>query len=224
MPTRRRLAAAAATSGAAAATARSARTSRLWGWASWSTQQAGHQLVSGQLAEEVSVLAGMDSCPLRPLVGQLDRPGQPGAVEVGEGPDQLLDLEPQSGVGRGLELLEELLDAVSDGVKIDLIGWPASAWPANDQSRLGAAVGEWIFFRVLPFPRYMCTPQGRHGSKLRTVRMMSMPLKCSRSFSSKIGVSGDGVLVGAGRAVDVAGVGIPGRRRVRDGSWRSCRP
>ena len=39
----------------------------------------------------------------------------------------------------------------------------------------------------LASPRYMCTPHGRHGSKLRTVRMMSMPLKWSRSFSSKIG-------------------------------------
>ena len=29
-------------------------------------------------------------------------------------------------------------------------------------------------------------PHGRHGSKLRTVRMMSIPLKCSWSFSSKI--------------------------------------
>ncbi len=29
------------------------------------------------------------------------------------------------------------------------------------------------------FPRYICTPHGRHGSKLRTVRMMSIPLKVS---------------------------------------------
>jgi hypothetical protein len=33
----------------------------------------------------------------------------------------------------------------------------------------------------------MCTPHGRQGSKLRTVRMMSMPLKFSLEFSSKIG-------------------------------------
>jgi hypothetical protein len=33
----------------------------------------------------------------------------------------------------------------------------------------------------------MCTPHGRHGSKLRTVRITSMPLKFSRPFSSKIG-------------------------------------
>ena len=41
--------------------------------------------------------------------------------------------------------------------------------------------------RTLPFP-YMCTPQGRHGSKLWTARMMSTPLKLSGPFSSKIGV------------------------------------
>ena len=34
----------------------------------------------------------------------------------------------------------------------------------------------------------MCTPHGRHGSKLRTDRMMSMPLKFSSVFSSKMGV------------------------------------
>ncbi len=49
-------------------------------------------------------------------------------------------------------------------------------------------VGEWRTEISLPLPRYMCTPQGRHGSKLRTVRMMSMPLKVSGPFSSKIGV------------------------------------
>ena len=48
-------------------------------------------------------------------------------------------------------------------------------------------VGECNLSSVFPLPRYMCTPQGRHGSKLRTVRMMSMPLKFSRLFSSKIG-------------------------------------
>jgi hypothetical protein len=34
----------------------------------------------------------------------------------------------------------------------------------------------------------MWTPHGRHGSKLRTARMMSMPLKFSRELSSKTGV------------------------------------
>ena len=47
-------------------------------------------------------------------------------------------------------------------------------------------IGWWTCLIVLPPPRYMCTPHGRHGSKLLTVRMMSMPLKLSRPFSSKI--------------------------------------
>src|SRR5205814_10161692 len=49
-------------------------------------------------------------------------------------------------------------------------------------------IGWCTFLSVRPLPRYMCTPQGRHGSKLRTARMMSMPLKLSGPFSSKIGV------------------------------------
>src|SRR5262249_21509998 len=49
-------------------------------------------------------------------------------------------------------------------------------------------IGEWRVSSVLPSPRYMCTPHGRHGSKLRTARIISMPLKLSGPFSSKIGV------------------------------------
>src|SRR6202012_5471267 len=49
-------------------------------------------------------------------------------------------------------------------------------------------IGEWTCLIVLPPPRYMCTPHGRHGSNERTARMMSMPLKFSLEFSSKIGV------------------------------------
>ncbi len=60
------------------------------------------------------------------------------------------------------------------------IDYPVMPWSLTP-------VGVCSFFRVLPFPRNMCTPQGRQGSKLRTVRMMSIPLKLSRSFSSKMG-------------------------------------
>jgi len=49
-------------------------------------------------------------------------------------------------------------------------------------------VGVWTTLRTRPAPVYMCTPQGRHGSKLRTARMMSIPLNLSGPFSSKIGV------------------------------------
>src|SRR4029077_20066633 len=45
-------------------------------------------------------------------------------------------------------------------------------------------VGEWRTSITRPSPTYMWTPHGRHGSKLRTVRMMSMPLKSAWSFSS----------------------------------------
>ena len=59
--------------------------------------------------------------------------------------------------------------------------------PATAHSPVSDWVGECSLSSDLPSPRYMCTPHGRQGSKLRTVRMMSMPLKFSRSFSSKIG-------------------------------------
>src|ERR1700734_937651 len=49
-------------------------------------------------------------------------------------------------------------------------------------------IGEWCVSSVFPLPRYMWTPQGRHGSKLRTARMVSIPLNLSGPFSSKIGV------------------------------------
>ena len=35
---------------------------------------------------------------------------------------------------------------------------------------------------------FASTPHGKHGSKLRTARMMSIPLKWSGPFSSKMGV------------------------------------
>ncbi len=58
----------------------------------------------------------------------------------------------------------------------------------RDGGHQANAVGVCITFRTRPPPVYMCTPHGRHGSKERTARMMSMPLKLSGPFSSKIGV------------------------------------
>src|SRR5262249_49368470 len=49
-------------------------------------------------------------------------------------------------------------------------------------------MGTCLTSSTLPLPRYMCTPHGRHGSKLRTARMMSMPLNLSGPFSSNSGV------------------------------------
>src|SRR5947207_3020418 len=59
----------------------------------------------------------------------------------------------------------------------------------HDQPARFSRVGECRVSIVLPLPRYMWTPHGRHGSKLRTARMMSIPLKLSRPFSSKMCVS-----------------------------------
>ena len=72
---------------------------------------------------------------------------------------------------------------------------PGRARPGRARSRAavgGSAistcpVGVWTTLRTLPLP-YMCTPHGRHGSNEWTARMMSMPLKFSGPFSSKIGV------------------------------------
>ncbi len=64
-----------------------------------------------------------------------------------------------------------------------------SSWSRSATSMAYARpVGVCTTFFTRPLPRYMCTPHGRHGSKLRTARMMSMPLKFSGPFSSKIGV------------------------------------
>ncbi len=113
----------------------------------------------------------------------LDDTGQPGPVVVDEHADQVL-----SG-GRGpfsalaSELSQQRLDALAD-----LLGLTAQQCSPQIASVCCIIAGLWMVWIVLPGPRYMCTPHGRHGSKLRTARMMSMPLKLSGEFSSKIGV------------------------------------
>ena len=81
--------------------------------------------------------------------------------------------------------------------------------------RRSSVAGECILCSGLPSPRYMCTPQGRHGSKLRTARMMSMPLKSSVAALLEDRRVLHRVLVRAGRAVAVADAAVPRRRRVR---------
>ena len=68
------------------------------------------------------------------------------------------------------------------------VGADVSAPPTSTNYRCTPNIGEWCVFSTFPLPRYMWTPHGRQGSKLRTVRMMSMPLNLSGPFSSKIGV------------------------------------
>ena len=108
----------------------------------------------------------------RPLQRGED-PLEPLAVELHDRRDQLVRHR------AGLEVLD-LLELV--GQRLD----------ARDQ-RLGGVgaqhipVGVWTTLRTFPLP-YMWTPQGRHGSNEWTARMMSIPLKFSGPFSSKIGV------------------------------------
>src|SRR5262249_53492295 len=86
-------------------------------------------------------------------------------------------------VGGELEPLQRRLDLDHDPgtVRDDRVpGHSTPSCPPN-------AAGEWIRCTMRPLPRLMWTPHGRHGSKLRTVRMMSMPLNLSRGLSSKIG-------------------------------------
>ena len=130
--------------------------------------QAGDDAVGGQpIAQVVGALV---------LRQQAEDPLQPGAVELDHRGDQLLGPRAAGRVGEPLELAAEALDALDQLLDRGFAG--AQHIP----------VGVCITLRTRPPPLYMCTPHGRHGSKLRTARMMSMPLKCSRSFSSKIGV------------------------------------
>ena len=109
------------------------------------------------------------------LGGRLERPEDPLqalAVQPEDRRHQLLGRPARLDVGDRLEARSQLLEAL-------------------DRLRYGhqqSPVGVCTTFLTWPLPRYMCTPQGRQGSKLRTARMMSMPLKFSGPFSSKIGV------------------------------------
>ena len=97
--------------------------------------------------------------------------------------------------------------AVPCGLHARLVSRPASDRRPGSASAASSST----------FPsRGTCAPRrAGTGSKLRTARMMSMPLKCSRSFSSKIGVFITASSYGPGRAEAVARVRVPRRRRVR---------
>ncbi len=134
---------------------------------------------------------------------QVEKVRQALAVKVENRLDQFLRIRSSGGVGRLLDRLDQRLhplDALGE-IRIDsrihVRGLPAvrvkhggrePTLRRQDQDRGTPNMGEWRTSSVLPAPRYMCTPQGRHGSKLRTVRMISIPFDLSGPFSSKIGV------------------------------------
>src|SRR5215469_340513 len=85
---------------------------------------------------------------------------------------------PRLGIGERAHAPDQLID--SSGVELEFLMVHFAPIMPN--------MGECRVSSTLPLPRYMWTPQGRQGSKLRTARMMSMPLNLSGPFSSKIGV------------------------------------
>ena len=103
-----------------------------------------------------------------------DDPLQPLPVQLEHGGDQLLGQLARLDVVDRLEARDQVLEPLDRGRRGD--------------RHQHIPVGVCSTFLTRPLPRYMCTPHGRHGSKLRTARMMSIPLKFSGPFSSKIGV------------------------------------
>ena len=126
-------------------------------------EQVGDELVARQrLGKRAVIVLGDVS----------DNPRQAVAVEVEQPLDQVQSGLARRRVAEALDLLQQRLDALRGG----------GAHPCSPN------IGECTCLIVFPFPRYMCTPHGRHGSKERTARMMSIPRKFSASASSKIGM------------------------------------
>src|SRR6185437_5040233 len=113
------------------------------------------------------------------IAGEFENPFQAKCVQVEYGLHQAARRFPRGRVRQGLQRRDQRLDPTQRLPKLR----------GHDLFPGAPNAGTWRSWISFPPPRYMCTPQGRQGSKLRTVRMMSMPLKLSRSFSSKIGVS-----------------------------------
>ena len=144
-----------------------------------------HQQVPDQLVAEHAVdERGID---------QVQRAGEGLAVDLRQAGHRRQG-ELADRAGRGLQLRQllvergEPLPTARSSSRVRAVG-RAARRRRPGQPRVAPNIGECSVCRLLPLPRYMCTPQGRHGSKLRTARMMSTPLKSSGPFSSKIGVS-----------------------------------
>ena len=113
---------------------------------------------------------------------RVEDPLEAGAVHLHDRGHELLGQLARGRRRRPIEQRLQLLDALDELVRLARVAG-RRVHPAY-----AIAVGVCITLRTLPLPVYMCTPHGRHGSNERTARMMSMPLKFSGPFSSKIGV------------------------------------
>ncbi len=105
---------------------------------------------------------------------------QTSSVQLENCADQLLDARLRDRVSDFVERAQEILDPLDQLFR----SLRLSCHLGSQHIPVGVC---WTFL-TRPLPVYMCTPHGRHGSKERTARMMSIPLKFSGPFSSKIGV------------------------------------
>src|SRR5438270_6278875 len=136
-------------------------------------QQVGDQLIADEALGKHPVA----------VVGRhlLDDALESGSVELDDRLDQGRGQLARAGVVDRLERLEHALDFRHQLGRSRRLS-------AERHQLCSPNIGWWTLRRVLPLPRYMCTPQGRHGSNERTARMMSIPRKSSWPFSSKIGM------------------------------------
>ncbi len=127
---------------------------------------------------------------VRCFQAHVDQPLQRGAMQLNHRLDQLQGSSPDFRVAALVELGCQFFYVFTLGAELSAPRCSDRLFRAGRHYSGPAApnMGECFTSITLPSPTYMCTPQGRQGSKLRTVRMMSMPLKFSGPLSSKMGV------------------------------------
>src|SRR5262245_39439033 len=107
------------------------------------------------------------------------------AVQFHQSGGKLLKPRLRGGIGALLGFAQQIIELLHPRLHLTGVGHAHS--PVMSYA-CAPNIGTWRTSSFFPPPTYMCTPHGRHGSKLLTARMMSMPLKLSGPFSSKIGV------------------------------------
>ena len=145
------------------------------------------EVVDQHQAADHAVAREPEEQPFLSLLRQLaDDAREPFAVQLDDRRDELVDHAADERIGRRVDGGGQLLDPLEQRLPVGrLVPWCLDCHLGRPQLR---PVGRWTTLRTRPAPVYMCTPHGRHGSNERTARMMSMPLKFSGPFSSKIGV------------------------------------
>ena len=176
-------------------------------------QEAGDQLVLDQ---------GLDQ-PRGVLAGQLHDPGQAGAVQVGDEPEQLLGEPERPRIGRGLQLVEQLLDPVARGPEVlrrrsVRRRHSAGQFGVGDLRRRVQLLQHLALAEVHVHPARQARVEAAHRPHdVDALEMLPVVLLEDRRVD-------DRVLVGPGRAVDCRGGWRSTGSAGTGGSWRSCRP